>query len=128
MTGISKCDKKYRSNDVVDFTKDIVFLLSEDEVGYADYDKALQLFRGGERNKYRQAEVCPGLTWWWWLRSPCAGSSAIARVLGTDGALYSGNAYDDDNGVRPAFIISDSIPVKKRKNGGYKFYWKEVTE
>lgn len=36
------------------------------------------------------------------------------------------SAYSAEFGVRPACVIFGSVPVKRRKNGGYKFYWKGV--
>lgn len=112
----------------VDRTKDTVFLLSDIEIGGKDYNVTLELFKGENKEKYRIAEVCPELTWYWWLRSPYAGYSHIARNVDTDGSLSSYYAYYGYRGVRPACVISSSAPVKKKKNGGYKFDWKEVIE
>lgn len=107
-------------------TDDTFFLLSYEEAGFGKQENALALFK--KDSLYRIAEVCPGLKWSWWLRSPKAGNSYIARIVYADGSHGSRSVDNDIFGVRPAFIISDSIPVKKKKNGGYKFYWKEVTE
>lgn len=90
------------------------------------YDKASELFSSNNKEMYRIAEACLGLTWYWWLRSPYGGFSCSARIVYTDGSLGYTNAYNGDGGVRPACVISSSAPVKKRKNGGYKFDWKEV--
>ena len=106
----------------VDRTKDTVFLLSDIEIGGKVYDETLELFKG-ESKKYLTAECCPGLTWYWWLRSPNAGYSDIARSVGTDGSLSDCYAYGGYTGVRPACVVSSSAPVKKRKNGGYRFDW-----
>lgn len=102
-------------------TKDTVFLLSDIEIGDKVYDETLELFKGKNKEKYLKAEVCPGLTWYWWLRSPVAGYSSIARGVGADGSLHGSGVYDGDIGVRPACKILSSAPVKIRKNGGYKF-------
>ena len=108
-----------------DVTEDTVFLLSDAEIGYEEDCKALELFKGENKEKYLKAEVCPGLAWYWWLRSPDAGYSCIARGVGTDGSLSgNGYAYSGYFGVRPACAISSSAPVKKRKSGGYRFDWK----
>ena len=107
----------------VDRTKDTVFLLSDIEIGGKVYDETLELFKGENKEKYRIAEVCPGLAWYWWLRSPRAGDSNHARIVHTDGSLSGNDAYHGDYGVRPACVVFSSAPVKIRKNGGYKFDW-----
>ena len=106
-----------------DVTEDTVFLLSDAEVGCYGDNEALELFRGNTKEKYLITEVCPGLTWYWWLRSPFAGYSYYARIVNTGGSLINNYAYYGSNGVRPACVISSSAPVKKKKNGGYKFDW-----
>lgn len=112
----------------VDRTEDTVFLLSDAEVGCYGDNKALELFRGNTKEKYLITEVCPGLEWYWWLRSPNAGFSYSAHIVNADGSLSNNNAYDGYIGVRPACVISSSALVKIRKSGGYRFDWKEVTE
>lgn len=107
-------------------TVDTFFLLSCDEVGLGKQENTLALFKNN--SLHRVAEACPGLSWLWWLRSQGAGDSHSVCSVYANGSLTNTSAYDGGLGVRPAFIISDSIPVKKRKNGSYKFYWKEVTE
>lgn len=115
-------------NEHIDNTEDNVFLLSAAEIGSEGDSKAIELFKSNNKEKNRIAEVCPGLTWYWWLRSPLAGHSYNTRVVCTDGSLYYNYAYYDHIGVRPACVISSSAPVKIRKSGGYKFDWKEVIE
>lgn len=127
-TVIPKCDRDSSTNYFIDGTEDFVFLLSDAETGCKGVYKVLELFEGEDKRKYLTAEVCPGLTWHWWLRSPFAGNSRNARYVYTDGSLCNFYAYYGNYGVRPACVISSSAPVKKRKNGGYEFYWKEVTE
>lgn len=107
-----------------DVTEDTVFLLSDAEVGCYGDNEALELFRGNTKEKYLTTEVCPGLTWYWWLRSPYAGNSCNARIVYTDGSLYNDYVYYGNGGVRPACVVSSSAPVKIRKSGGYKFDWK----
>lgn len=106
----------------VDRTKDTVFLLSDIEIGGKVYDETLKLFKG-ESKKCLTAECCPGLTWWWWLRSPYAGYSYDARIVSAGGSLNYYIAYLGNCGVRPACVVSSSAPVKKSKSGGYKFDW-----
>lgn len=107
-------------------TDDTFFLLSSEEAGFEKQENALALFKKDSR--YRVAEACLWLKWSWWLRSPYAGSSSDVHFVYDTGSLGRASASYGYTGVRPAFIISDFIPVKKRENGGYEFYWKEVTE
>ena len=46
---------------------------------------------------------------WWWLVTPNAANARDARLVNTDGSLYSGNAYDGYYGVRPAFFAESGI-------------------
>lgn len=46
---------------------------------------------------------------WWWLATPCAGLAFYARIVGTDGCLYSYYAYFGYYGVRPAFFAESGI-------------------
>ena len=46
---------------------------------------------------------------WWWLVSPYAGNADYARFVNADGSLNNGNAYNGDNGVRPAFFAESGI-------------------
>ena len=120
-TEIPMCDRDHRNEYMVDNTEDNVFLLSDAEIGSEGDSKAIELFRGNNKEMYRTAEACPGLTWYWWLRSPFAGYSYNARIVSPDGSLSSDHAYLGCDGVRPACAIFSSAPVKKRKSGGYKF-------
>lgn len=107
----------------VDRTEDTVFLLSDIEIGGKDYDETLELFKDENKEKYLKAETCPGLEWYWWLRSPFGGNSCHARYVSTDGLIDYSLAYNSNCGVRPACVISSSAPVKIGKSGGYKFDW-----
>lgn len=127
-TVIPKCDRDSSTNYFIDGTEDFVFLLSDAEIGCKGVCKALELFEGEDKRKYLTAEVCSGLAWFWWLRSPRTEYSYRACIVCVDGSLDRYSACAGRSGVRPACVISDSAPVKKKKNGGYKFYWKEVTE
>lgn len=127
-TETPKCDVDYRNEYMVDNTEDNVFLLSDAEIGSEGDSKAIELFRSNNKEKYRIAEVCPGLTWCWWLRSPYARYSDLARYVDMDGSLDFNNADNGSNGVRPACAIISSALVKMSKSGGYKFDWKEAGE
>ena len=122
-TAYPRLDRDSSMIYVGDSTGENVFLLSDAEIGYEEDCKALELFKGENKEKYLKAEVCLGLAWYWWLRSPSAGSLYDARIVYTDGSLYYSYAYYGDSGVRPACVVSSSAPVNKRKNGGYKFDW-----
>lgn len=106
-----------------DNTEDNVFLLSAAEIGNEGDSEAIELFKSNNKEKHRIAEACPGLAWYWWLRSLDAGYSNDARIVDSDGSLNFTIAYNGTIGVRPDCVISSSAPVKKRKNGGYKFDW-----
>ena len=123
-TAYPRLDRDSSMIYVGDSTGEDVFLLSDAEIGYEGDCKALELFKGDNKEKYRIAKVCPGLTWYWWLRSPYAGYSDYARGVNADGSLGGRRAYYGNGGVRPACVVSSSAPVKKRKSGGYKFNWK----
>lgn len=127
-TVVPECDRNCSIKYFEDGTGEPVFLLSDAEIGNEGDSEAIELFRSNNKEKYLKAEVCPGLTWYWWLRSPYAGYSDNARYVCTVGSLFNINAYYGSQGVRPACIISSSAPVKIRKSGGYKFDWKEIVE
>lgn len=126
VTKIPECDRDPSNHYYVEGLEDKVFLLSDIEIGDKEDREALELFEGEDKRKYLTAEVCPGLAWYWWLRSPDAEYSySVRSVDAAYGTRYNRSAYSAEFGVRPACVISDSAPVKERKNGGYKFYWEE---
>ena len=117
---ISECD----GNNLTRKIKDNVFLLSSSEIGYTDYHKTktLQLFKDFkdiDRNKYTISEVCLGLKWSWWLRSPMVKDSHHIYFVDEHGLLGNANAHYVSMGVRPACVISDYTPIKEKKNGDY---------
>ena len=122
-TAYPRLDRDSSMIYVGDSTGEAVFLLSDAEIGYEKDCKALELFKGENKEKYRISEVCPELAWYWWLRSPCAGNSYCAHIVNADGSLSHNHTYGGDIGVRPACVISDYTPIKEKKNGDYKFDW-----
>ena len=121
---ISECDR----NDLTRKIKDNVFLLSVSEIGDYDYYKILQLFKDIDRNKYTISEVCLGLKWSWWLRSPSLIPSPLGNLhyicsVNDHGLLYGTNAHYGSMGIRPACVIADCAPIKEKKNGDYRFDW-----
>lgn len=68
--------------------------------------------------EYRQhRDILPPLgdEGWWWLATPYsterAGYPSLVRYVSSDGALYDDDAYDGDNGVRPALYLKSDISV-----------------
>ena len=50
---------------------------------------------------------------WWWLITPSADRSYMARYVSMDGTLSSGSAYHGGyGGVRPAFYVESEIEVE----------------
>ena len=90
--------------------KDKFFLLSRPEI-YGSWDSAtykdgelLDYYEGltnAERRKYDNV----GSVRYAWLRSPSPSDAGTARIVSTDGSLYSTNAYNSI-GVAPACIIA----------------------
>lgn len=68
--------------------------------------------------------------WYWWLRTPNAGTSHYARNASTDGALNDNRADRGNRGVRPALevgsgiLVSDSVDT----DGAYIINWTERHE
>lgn len=87
-------------------------LTSDD--GLKDYGETTQkifLLTCDMYRKYRS--VIPNLDDWWWLATAYStesnGYAYIARIVDSDGSLYSDYAYTGSNGVRPAFYLKSSI-------------------
>lgn len=119
-----------------------IFLLSNTEVGLANENSIAEgslyaLFNtASERLAYPTAQavsmseysdnnLAASKPWYWWLRTPDAGSSYYARFVITDGTLSHSHAYDGSNGVRPACVVSSSILVSKTptSDGVYRIIW-----
>lgn len=87
-------------------------LTSDD--GLKDYGETTQkifLLTCDMYRKYRS--IIPNLDDWWWLATAYStesnGYARIARYVRSDGGLRTGNAYNGDIGVRPAFYLKSSI-------------------
>ena len=63
-------------------------------------DKHLPLF-SGERSRVKERN---GETWYWWLRTPCAGYGNYVRLVPPTGTLSNYTAYNS-YGVAPACVI-----------------------
>ncbi|GBF67729.1 hypothetical protein LAWASA_400 [Lawsonibacter asaccharolyticus] len=46
---------------------------------------------------------------WEWTITPNAGNASYARSVSTDGGLHSGDAWDGNDGVRPALFVDSEI-------------------
>ncbi len=90
-----------------------VFLLSCGELDETSLPNAgtegrpLAYFRSGE---HRAACYEDGTAGSWWTRTPNTYYLSCTYGVGADGALGSGNAYEE-NGIRPAFCVPSSTPV-----------------
>lgn len=87
-------------------------LTSDD--GLKDYGETTQkifLLTCDMYRKYRS--IIPNLDDWWWLATAYStesnGYASYARIVSSDGSLYSNIAYNGISGVRPAFYLKSSI-------------------
>jgi len=109
--------------DYEDITRK-VYLLSNTEVGLSNENGIAEgskwdLFsNNNSREAYPTAEAVSrseytfvGGAWYWWLRTPYAGSSNYARRVDTDGTWGRTDAYDGLIGVRPALELDSGILV-----------------
>ena len=84
-----------------------IWLLSAEEAGYGDLDKAFAWYAcedEEERDKRRQLLDSDGDAAGWWLRTPYASYANYVRYVGADGTLYN-NTANYAIGVAPACII-----------------------
>lgn len=126
---------------------DKIFLLSNTEVGLANENSVAEgslyaLFNTASeriayptaqavsKSEYSDSNLAASKPWYWWLRTPSAGSSFFARRVYTDGAL-NGNAADSGNvGVRPACVVSSSLFISDTADtdGAYTIIWNSAPE
>ena len=121
---------------------DKIFLLSNTEVGLANENNVAEgskyaLFSDNNsrlayptaeavsRSEYTNSSLNANSAWYWWLRSPYAGYSDIARIVYADGSLNGTNAYSGGIGARPACAISSSALVSDSPDtdGAYTLIW-----
>lgn len=122
---------------------DKIFLLSNTEVGLANENNIAEgskymLFSDNNsriakptaeavsKSTYSNSSFNVNSAWYWWLRSPHAGDSYLARFVDTDGSLNNaGYAYYGLYGVRPACAISSSALVSDSPDtdGAYTLIW-----
>lgn len=106
--------KKLKANgaDTSALIPTTIDLTSDD--GLKDYGETTQkifLLTCDMYRKYRS--VIPNLDDWWWLATAYStesnGYANYARNVDSGGSLSYDYAYNDDNGVRPAFYLKSSI-------------------
>lgn len=121
-----------------------VYLLSNTEVGLANENSVAEgtvwsYFNSATRrqckptaeavskSEYTDSSLNASSAWYWWLRTPYAGSANYARLVYTDGGLGNNSAYRGDRGVRPALelastnLVSDSTDT----DGAYILQWNQ---
>lgn len=123
---------------------DKIFLLSNTEVGLANENNIAEgskymLFSDNNsriakptaeavsKSTYSNSSFNVNSAWYWWLRSPNAGYSNLARCVHTDGSLGNGDSHACYGyiGVRPACAISSSALVSDSPDtdGAYTLIW-----
>jgi hypothetical protein len=119
-----------------------VYLLSNTEVGLSNENgiaegskwdlfsndnsrKAYPTAEAVSRSEYTSSSLNASSPWYWWLRTPNAGTSYYARIVHTDGTLDSNNAYNGHRGVRPALEVGSGILVSDTPDtdGAYIIQW-----
>lgn len=121
-----------------------VYLLSNTEVGLANENSVAEgtvwsYFNSATRrqcmptaeavskSEYTSSSLTSSSNWFWWLRTPYAGSAYDARYVSTDGSLDTSSAYHGNRGVRPALelastnLVSDSTDT----DGAYILQWNQ---
>lgn len=121
-----------------------VFLLSNTEVGLSNENSVAEgtlwpYFNSASRrqcyptseavskSEYTSSSLSASSYWYWWLRTPNAGSAYSARRVYTDGSLYYHNAYHGNYGVRPALYLGSSNLVSDSTDtdGAYILQWNQ---
>lgn len=122
--------------------QDKVFLLSRTEAGLGNEneiaegtpfsifnsDSARQAYPTAEavsNSEYTSTSLNASQPWYWWLRTPNAGSAFYARDVGSSGSLASGSAFVGYRGVRPALNLPSDILVSDSTDadGAYIIVW-----
>ena len=121
-----------------------VYLLSNTEVGLANENSVAEgtvwsYFNSATRrqckptaeavskSEYTNSSLNASSAWYWWLRTPYAGSAYSARNVSTGGSLRNDGACGGSDGVRPALelestnLVSDSTDT----DGAYILQWNQ---
>ena len=112
LKSVTKYTGNSSSESAVTATTDYVFLLSEYEVfGSISYANANEKSKqaqyayysaGNSKVKYNHSATSTAV--YWWLRSPCAGSSSSFVIVYCDGTVYLYSA-SRSRGVAPGFCV-----------------------
>jgi len=122
---------------------DKVFLLSNTEVGLTNENsiaegKLMSLFSTAanrivkptatavSKSEYKDTtNLLDSKAWYYWLRTPNASYSYLARHVSTDGSLHNRSAFDGHYGVRPALNLNSDILVSDSTDadGAYTIVW-----
>jgi hypothetical protein len=119
-----------------------VYLLSNTEVGLSNENgiaegskwslfsddnsrKAYPTAEAVSRSEYTSSDLNASSPWYWWLRTPYAGTSYSARNVRADGTLSNTYAYSGNRGVRPALELDSGILVSDTPDtdGAYIIQW-----
>ena len=79
-------------------------------------------------SNYTSTSFNTAAAWYWWLRTPDAAYSYLARVVNTSGVLSHSLAYIGHRGVRPLcnlksdILVSDSVDA----DGAYTIMWNQL--
>lgn len=79
------------------------------------------------KSEYTNSSLASSSNWYWWLRTPTAGSAYGARRVYTDGSLFGHYAYCGYYGVRPALELESSNLVSDSTDtdGAYILQWNQ---
>lgn len=121
-----------------------VYLLSNTEVGLSNENGVAEgavwsYFNSADRRKckptaeavskseYTSSSLNASSYWYWWLRTPLAGTSDYACIVDADGSLSNGRAYYGYRGVRPALELGSSNLVSDSTDtdGAYVLLWNQ---
>lgn len=77
------------------------------------------------KSEYTNSNLKTSNGWYYWLRSPCASYSNLARRVTSDGSLSADGADVGVYGGRPAWFLSSDILVSDSPNsdGYYEIQW-----
>lgn len=87
--------------------------------GLKDYGESRDIVSLLTCDLYRKhRDVFTPIDGWWRLATPysiLAACSFYVRFVGTDGTLYTGNAYNKLGGVRPVCCLNSEIEISVKK-------------
>ncbi|GAB6891092.1 DUF6273 domain-containing protein [Geobacillus stearothermophilus] len=125
--------------------QDKVFLLSGTEVGFGSENgiaegtpfsffssyAARQAYPTAEavsNSEYKNDSINDGRPWYWWLRTPSAGTAKNVRYVDSSGTLSGDTANDGRYGIRPALNLPSDILVSDSTDadGAYIIVWNQT--